>query len=101
MAQLFHRSANSLARMSLLALLFFAARAGLVLAELQRSSYVTRPDEPRVQNPPYSHQHNVAVLVINSRYCHTSLEQSSFAGMPPTKTCMNCHAQIWTSAPML
>jgi hypothetical protein len=29
------------------------------------------------------------------------VEQSSFAGIPPTKTCMNCHAQLWTSADML
>jgi len=101
MAQLFHRSANSLARMSLLAVLFFAASAGLVLAELQRSAYVTRQYEPRVQTPPFSHQHHVGGLGIDCRYCHTSVEQSSFAGIPPTKTCMNCHAQIWTSAPML
>jgi hypothetical protein len=24
-----------------------------------------------------------------------------YAGIPPTKTCMNCHAQIWTNAEML
>ena len=101
MAQLFHRSANSLARMSLLALLFVAGSAGLILAELQRSSYVTRQYEPRVQTPPFSHQHHVGGLGIDCRYCHTSVETSSFAGIPPTKTCMNCHAQIWTSAPML
>jgi hypothetical protein len=40
-------------------------------------------------------------LGIDCRYCHTSVEVSRFAGIPPTKTCMNCHAQIWTKAPML
>ena len=40
-------------------------------------------------------------LGIDCRYCHTSVETSNFAGIPPTATCMNCHRQIWTGAPML
>jgi formate-dependent nitrite reductase cytochrome c552 subunit len=38
---------------------------------------------------------------VDCRYCHTSVETSSFAGIPPTKTCMNCHSQLWTNSPML
>ena len=29
------------------------------------------------------------------------VETSAFAGVPPTKTCMTCHSQIWRDAPML
>jgi hypothetical protein len=101
MAQIFHRSANSLARFSVLAVVFILVAIGGALTELQRSSYVTRQNEARVQTPPFSHQHHVAGLGIDCRYCHTSVEESNFAGIPPTKTCMNCHAQIWTNAPML
>src|SRR5438477_8131254 len=101
MAQTFHRSANTLARASLLGALFLAVAAGAVLAELQRSPYVTRQGEARVQDPPFSHQHHVGVLGLDCRYCHTTVEQSNFANIPPTRTCMNCHAQIWTNAPML
>ena len=50
---------------------------------------------------PFSHQHHVTGLGIDCRYCHTSVETSSFAGIPPTKTCMNCHSQIWTNAKLL
>jgi hypothetical protein len=50
---------------------------------------------------PFSHQHHVTGLGIDCRYCHTSVETSSFAGIPPTKTCMNCHSQIWTNANLL
>jgi hypothetical protein len=53
------------------------------------------------QPVPFSHQHHVAGLGIDCRYCHTSVEISSFAGIPPTKTCMNCHSQIWTNARLL
>jgi hypothetical protein len=38
---------------------------------------------------------------IDCRYCHTSVEKSSFAGIPSTKICMNCHSQIWAGSPML
>lgn len=101
MAQIFHRSANSLARFSILAVVFILVAVGGALTELQRSSYVTRQNEARVQTPPFSHQHHVGGLGIDCRYCHTVVEQTNFAGIPPTKTCMNCHSQIWTNAPML
>jgi hypothetical protein len=43
----------------------------------------------------------VAGIGIDCRYCHTSVEVSATAGMPSTKTCMNCHTQIWNQSPML
>ncbi len=79
----------------MVAALFWAA------AEIQRSPYVTYAGVARPQPAPFSHQHHVAGLGIDCRYCHTSVETSSFAGIPPTATCMNCHRQIWTNAPML
>jgi Cytochrome c7 and related cytochrome c len=49
----------------------------------------------------FSHAHHVGGVGIDCRYCHTSVEESAFANIPPTKTCMNCHSQIWTNAPIL
>ena len=69
--------------------------------EMQRSPYVTYQGVRQAQPVPFSHQHHNAGLGIDCRYCHTSVEQSSFAGIPPTKTCMNCHSQIWTNAALL
>src|SRR5438128_3004773 len=101
MAQIFNRSANTLARASILGIVLLLSAVGAALMQLQRSPYVTgqhiAPDEP----VPFSHQHHVSGLGLDCRYCHTSVENSSFAGIPPTKTCMNCHAQIWTNADML
>ena len=69
--------------------------------EMQRSPYVTYQGVAQSQPVPFSHQHHTAGLGIDCRYCHTSVEQSSYAGIPPTKTCMNCHSQIWTNAALL
>jgi hypothetical protein len=66
-----------------------------------RSSYGTDAGVVRLQPVPFSHQHHVGILGIDCRYCHTSVENSSFAGFPPTKTCMNCHSQIWVGSEML
>ncbi len=68
---------------------------------MQRSPYYSYQGVAHTQPVPFSHQHHVSGLGIDCRYCHTSVETSSFAGIPPTKTCMNCHSQIWTNAPML
>ena len=62
----------------------------------------TRTSTSRAQQPvPFSHKHHAGELGIDCRYCHTSVEKSSFAGLPPTQTCMTCHSQIWTNASML
>ncbi len=101
MPQIFHRSTNTISRVSIvLALVLVTAFLGAAL-ELQRSPYYSWRGVMREQPVPFSHQHHVAGLGIDCRYCHTSVENSNFAGIPPTKTCMNCHQQIWTNAPML
>src|SRR5258708_10406043 len=99
--QIFHRSANVLARASIYAGIF--TFAGLLWAgvQLQRSPYITNAGIARPQPAPFSHQHHVAAIGIDCRYWRTSVETSHFAGIPPTKTCMNCHSQIWTTAPLL
>ncbi|HET7104950.1 MAG TPA: cytochrome c3 family protein, partial [Terracidiphilus sp.] len=53
------------------------------------------------QPVPFSHKHHVQGLGLQCQYCHTTVEESSYAGIPPTRTCMNCHAQIWTNAELL
>ena len=87
--------------MSLLILGLVVTSLALTLNELQRSPYVTKQGERLEQPVPFSHQHHVAGLGLDCRYCHTSVENSWFAGIPPTKTCMNCHSEIWTNADIL
>ncbi len=99
--QIFHRSANVISRASIYAGIFTLAGVLWACIQIQRSPYVTYAGIARPQPAPFSHQHHVAAIGIDCRYCHTSVETSNFAGIPPTKTCMNCHSQIWTTAPLL
>jgi hypothetical protein len=72
-----------------------------VAVEVDRSAYATRASVAREHPVPFSHAHHVGGLGIDCRYCHTTVESSSFANIPPTKTCMNCHSQIWSASPTL
>jgi hypothetical protein len=101
MAQTFRRSANSVFIVTLVGLvLIVGGLIGLAYA-LQSSPYVTRAFVPRAQPIQFSHERHVGGNGIDCRYCHTSVETSSFAGIPPTKTCMNCHSQIFKDSPFL
>jgi hypothetical protein len=101
MPQIFHRSANTLSKLSLAGILVFVTSLILFAMIVVRSSYVTRAHEFIEQPVQFSHRHHVLDDGIDCRYCHTSVETSAFAGIPPTKTCMNCHSQIWSTAPIL
>ncbi len=101
MAQLFRPSANTAAKASLLFAVTGPLVIGLAVAAISRSPYNTKVAVPKNQPVPFSHQHHAWELGIDCRYCHTSVEKSSYAGLPPTETCMSCHSQIWTNSPML
>jgi len=101
MAAVFRSSANLVAALTLLGL------AGLLICLIgwwwfaPRTNYARHVDWIVGQPVPFSHQHHVAGLGIDCRFCHTAVEVSSNAGMPPTYTCMTCHSQIWTNARLL
>ena len=101
MSQIFNRHANIYSRLSLLAAVGFAAVLGGVVGLINLSGYNTNQDVFVEQPIQFSHAHHVGGEGFDCRYCHTSVEESAFANIPPTKTCMNCHSQIWATAPIL
>ena len=101
MSQIFPKSANAAVRSSLFAVLTLVLFLGWVGFTLMRSSWLTKQSEYVEQPIQFSHAHHVGGVGLDCRYCHTSVEKSSFAGIPPTKTCINCHSQIWANAPIL
>jgi hypothetical protein len=101
MSQIFPRTANATSRFSLwggLGMVGFLLWVGLLL---MRSDFVTGANANVTQPVQFSHAHHVGGLGIDCRYCHTSVETSAFANIPPTKTCMNCHSQIWLNSSYL
>ena len=99
MAQVFSR------RFILLLRLAAAGALGVLVAALVVYRVNVRADAPEndvVDQPvPFSHQHHVRDDGIDCRYCHTSVQTSAFAGIPPLATCMTCHSQLFTDAPPL
>jgi hypothetical protein len=101
MSQVFPKSANAWSKASVIAILFLVLTLGWVVLTLQRSDFVTSANQYIEQPVQFSHQHHAGGIGIECRYCHTSVEVSPSAGIPPTKTCINCHSQIWNTAPYL
>jgi hypothetical protein len=101
MSQIFHRSTNVISRVTIFGAIFFIGLVFWLMAEFTRSSYNTFAVVPREQPVQFSHKHHVGDDGIDCRYCHTTVETSAFAGIPPTKTCMNCHSQLWSNSTYL
>jgi len=99
--QIFHRSTNTLSRLSIFGALFLVAGLLWGLATFNRSSYMTQERVARAQPVQFSHKHHVGELGIDCRYCHTTVETAAMATVPPTETCMSCHSQIWLQSPFL
>ena len=84
---------------------FFAGAFVLFVTVIVAARWTMSPDvaehEPVAQPIPFSHKHHVGDDGIDCRYCHTSVEKSSFAGMPSTQICLTCHSQLFRDAPVL
>jgi hypothetical protein len=86
---------------SIFGAVFILAAQLWLQAAINRAPKVTQADVVPTQTEPFSHKHHVQGLGLDCRYCHTTVEEAAVAGIPPTKTCMTCHSQIWAESPML
>jgi hypothetical protein len=101
MAQIFPRSANVHSKVIIVTVVILVCGAGWTTYAVFWSPYTTYVDVPLEQPVPFSHKHHVGDDGIDCRYCHSSVEKSSFAEIPGTQVCMTCHSQLWTEAPVL
>jgi hypothetical protein len=100
MAQLFTPGFDLIFRLGVLGALLAAVVASLIWGEAV-DVVAIGTGAPIEQPVPFSHEHHVSDDGIDCRYCHYSVEDSSFAGLPSTEVCMTCHSQIFTDAPVL
>jgi len=98
MPQLFRRSSNTVFRVAIFGAVALVAGTITLAYTIDRGHWMTFVGVPRSQPVMFSHKHHAKDDGIDCRYCHTSVETSHFAGLPPTETCMTCHSQIWTNA---
>lgn len=102
MGQIFSPAADTWMRLFLAGGVSLAVGSTLFAVGLARSDWVTGANiHPPRQPVPFSHRHHAGEMGIDCRACHTSVADSARAGLPATHTCMTCHSQIWTGAPML
>lgn len=101
LAAIFRPSANLASKVALLVLMGVVLIGAAFWWLWPRMDYARHVRAAVAQPVPFSHQHHVAGLGIDCRFCHASVEVSSNAGLPPTHTCMTCHSQIWTNAGVL
>ena len=99
--QVFLPRANLFFRAFLIGTPILAVVGGFAWYWIYRSPYVTEVKMPIGQPVLFSHRHHSGELKIDCRYCHTSVEKSWYAGVPPTSTCMTCHSQLFTDSPLL
>ncbi|MFP6581855.1 MAG: cytochrome c3 family protein [Candidatus Hydrogenedentota bacterium] len=100
MAPVFPPGANQLVRWSIVGGPVLALIVAGLASALYYSPVVTNVNIAKDQPIPFSHQRHVSGNGLDCRYCHTTVETSNFAGIPPTETCMTCHSQILTDQPM-
>ncbi len=101
MPQIFHRSTNTLSKVSIFGGVILAGTIIAAAFTLDRGAFNTDVAVVKEQPVPFSHKHHVTDDGIDCRYCHTSVETSHFAGLPATEVCMSCHSQIWSNAALL
>ncbi|ASK34339.1 cytochrome C [Alcanivorax sp. N3-2A] len=101
MPQVFRPRANALAWTVLIIAAALLVVAVCLAAHYFSSPYYSGVDRTPPQPVPFSHKHHVGELGLDCRYCHTSVEDSSFAGVPESEVCMTCHSQLWTNAGLL
>jgi hypothetical protein len=101
MAQIFHRSANTISTLTIYGAVFFVGAFAYLAYSINQSAYFTDVDAARQQPVPFSHKHHVTDDGIDCRFCHATVERSSYAGVPSTHICMTCHSKLWLNSSML
>lgn len=100
MPQYFPPNASTFAKWSILGAGLFIVIL-VTLLDINARGAQNQVGVPIAQPVPFPHNLHAGELGIDCRYCHTSVETSSFPNLPPTEVCMTCHSQIRVGTPQL
>jgi hypothetical protein len=100
LSQIFSKSSNKIPPV-ILAGLLIAVAAVIGGIWYWWSPWFTDVGYAPKQPGPYSHKLHAGDLHLDCRYCHTGVEVSAVAMVPPTQTCMNCHTLLKPDSPKL
>src|SRR5258708_34058230 len=95
MPQLFHRSANSISKISIVGGVIVLGSIIVAPYALDRGSFNSDTTVVKDQPVPFSHKHHITDDGIDCPYCPTSVETSALAGLPPPDVCTRRHPPIW------
>jgi hypothetical protein len=92
---------STLFRYSLLGTVVLCTASGIMASVYFHSASWEGIGFAPTQPVPFSHKLHAGELRLDCRNCHTTVETSAFAGMPPTETCLACHSQLPTNSSAL
>lgn len=101
MPPIFPPRSNTVARASLLGIPVLLAVITGALVWWLHSSTFNKVGVAVPQPVPFPHSFHMAVVGLDCRYCHNSVDKSAFADLPPTQTCMSCHSQVALNNPKI
>lgn len=101
MSQIFPPRSNTIARASLLAVPILLALVVGLLVWFLHSSTFNRVGVNVPQPVAFPHSTHTGLVGLDCRFCHSTVDKSSFADIPPTETCMGCHSYVRTDSPLL
>ena len=100
MGQIFPKSANRVPGFIFVGIIVAVACLAYGIYYFGSPKYTDVGYQPE-QPVPYSHLLHADTLGMDCRYCHTGVEVSAVAMVPPTQTCMNCHTMILPESELL
>ncbi len=100
-SQIFGPRINTIARVSIFVGALIVVELVLILIVFFRSNYWREVNVAVEQPIPFSHQIHAGLIGTDCRYCHTSVNQTAYANIPPTETCVTCHTQVKQDSPYI
>ena len=101
MPALFSPRATTIARSTLVGLIAIPIAVPAFAMLWVRTSSARGEGRVIAQPIAFDHRLHAGPLRIDCRYCHSGVDRSAWAGLPPTQQCISCHTPLWmASAPM-